>query len=87
MYLARGRGFYWIEGNAVSAEADFRKALELSKGLTVLAWQGLGDALSRQGKKTEAILAYEKYLAMRPKSEAHHDAQIKKAIAVLRSQP
>jgi len=86
VYIARGRGFCWIEGDGYRAEADFRKAIALSNGLNIYAWQGLGDALARQGRRNEAIMAYEKYLAMRPENLAFQDLQIKRSIAALRTQ-
>lgn len=85
VYTARGWGYYWCYGDGVQAEADFRRALALTDGTSASAWQGLGDALARQGKKKQAINAYRKYLSIRPKSAAHYDGEIKKSIEALES--
>lgn len=85
VYVARGWGYYWCQGDGFQAEIDFRKAIELSKGLNASAWQGLGDALAKQGRKHEAIAAYRKYLAIRPQSASHYDGEIKKSISTLQS--
>jgi tetratricopeptide (TPR) repeat protein len=83
MYVARGWCYFWAYGNPVKAEVDFRRAIELSKGANVSAWAGLGDSLARQGRRDEAIAAYNKYLSIRPKSVAHNDGEIRKSIEML----
>jgi Flp pilus assembly protein TadD len=65
------------------AEADFRKAIELSDGANASAWAGLGDSLSRIGRTDDAIAAYRQYLSIRPKSAAHYDGEIRKSIELL----
>ena len=62
------RVYFWVHGNSVKAEADFRKAIELSDGSNVSAWSGLGDSLARQGRRDEALAAYRRYLLIRPKA-------------------
>jgi len=85
MYTARGWHYYWAIGNSSQAEADFRRAIEISKGSNASAWAGLGDALAGQRRRDEAIAAYRKYLSIRPKSAAHYDGEIRKSIETLRS--
>lgn len=82
-YVARGRYLFWVKGNPRTAEADFRKAIELSSGTNFSAWAGLGDSLARIGRKDEAIAAYRQYLSIRPKSAAHYDGEIRKSIELL----
>ena len=82
-YVARGRYLFWVQGNPRAAEADFRKAIELSNGTNFSAWAGLGDSLARTGRKDEAIAAYRQYLSIRPKSAAHYDGEIRKSIELL----
>lgn len=83
IYVKRGQFFFWIHGNPVASEADFRRALELSKGSSASAWAGLGDSLARQGRRDEAIAAYRKYLSIRPKNASHYDGEIMKSIEML----
>lgn len=85
VYVSRGSFFFWVRGNSGEAEADFRRAIELSRGLNASAWAGLGDALAQQGHRDEAIAAYRKYLSIRPKSAAHYDGEIRKSIRMLQS--
>jgi superkiller protein 3 len=87
VFIARGWYYFWSQGKPVEAEMDFRRALELSNGLSASAWQGLGDALSRQGRRNEAVEAYRKYLKVRPQSASHYDEVIKRSIENLRSLP
>jgi superkiller protein 3 len=87
VFIARGWYYFWSQGEPVEAEMDFRRALELSNGLSASAWQGLGDALSRQGRRNEAVEAYRKYLKVRPQSASHYDEVIKRSIENLRSLP
>lgn len=82
-YVARGSYFFWVQGNPRTAEADFRKAIGLSKGRNASAWAGLGDSLARVGRRDEAIAAYRHYLSIRPKSAAHYDGEIRKSIELL----
>jgi len=82
-YVVRGGHFFWIHGNSLAAEVDFRKAIELSNGTNASAWAGLGDSLAREGRRDEAIAAYRQYLSIRPKSAAHYDEEIKKSIELL----
>lgn len=82
-YVARGSYFFWVHGNPRAAEADFRKAIELSRGTNASAWAGLGDSLARIGRRDEAIAAYRHYLSIRPKSAAHYDGEIRKSIELL----
>ena len=82
-YVARGSYFFWVQGNPRTAEADFRKALEFSRGTNASAWAGLGDSLARIGRKDEALAAYRHYLSIRPKSAAHYDGEIRKSIELL----
>jgi tetratricopeptide (TPR) repeat protein len=86
VYTGRGWYYVWVTGNLAAAEADFNRAIELSKGLNASAWQGLGDTLARIGRRNEAVDAYRKYLAVRPQSAAHHDEIIRESIKSL-SQP
>lgn len=81
-YVARGKYFFWVQGNPRTAEADFRKAIELSR-TNASAWSGLGDSLARLGRRDEAIAAYRHYLSIRPKREAHYDGEIRKSIELL----
>jgi Flp pilus assembly protein TadD len=37
-YVARGSYSFWVQGNPRTAEADFRKAIELSRGTNASAW-------------------------------------------------
>lgn len=87
MYTARGWHYYWAIGSSSQAEADFRRALEISKGSDASAWAGLGDALAGQRRRDEAVAAYRKYLSIRPKSAAHYDGEIRKSIDKLQSNP
>jgi tetratricopeptide (TPR) repeat protein len=82
-YVARGGYFFWVQGNPRTAEADFRKAIELSRGTNASAWAGLGDSLARIGRRDEALAAYRHYLSIRPKSAAHYDGEIRKSIELL----
>ena len=82
-YVARGSYFFWVQGNPRTAEADFRKAIGLSRGTNASAWAGLGDSLARIGRTDEAIAAYRHYLSIRPKSAAHYDGEIRKSIELL----
>lgn len=84
-YVGRGSYFFWVQGNPRTAEADFRKAIELSKGTNASAWAGLGDSLARIGRRDEAIAAYRHYLSIRPKNAAHYDGEIRKSIELLES--
>lgn len=84
-YVARGSYFFWVQGNPRTAEADFRKAIELSKGTNASAWAGLGDSLARIGCRDEAIAAYRRYLLIRPKSASHYDGEIRKSIELLKN--
>lgn len=83
VYTGRGWYHFWVSGNLTEAEADFNRAIELSKGLNASAWQGLGDTLARTGRRNEAVEAYRKYLAVRPQSAAHHDTVIRQSIRSL----
>jgi tetratricopeptide (TPR) repeat protein len=85
MYTARGWCYFWAYGNPVASEMDFLRAIELSNGANVSAWAGLGDSLARQGRRAEAIAAYRRYLAIRPKSAAQYDGEIMKSIEMLSS--
>ena len=87
IYATRGWHYYWAIGNSSQAEADFRRAIEISKGSNASAWAGLGDALAGQRRRYEAIAAYRKYLSIRPKSAAHYDGEVKKSIEKLQSNP
>lgn len=80
VFNSRGWFYLWSKGKAVEAESDFRRAIELSNGSSASSWQGLGEALSRQGRRKEAINAYRKYLEVRPPSASHHDEVIRQAI-------
>ncbi|HEX3186614.1 MAG TPA: hypothetical protein VHQ94_17600 [Pyrinomonadaceae bacterium] len=82
-YVARGSYCFWVQGNPRAAESDFRKAIELSKGMNASAWAGLGDSLARLGRSMDAIAAYRHYLSIRPKSAAHYDGEIRKSIQLL----
>lgn len=82
-YVARGSYFFYVQRNPRLAEADFRKAIELSNGKNASAWAGLGDSLSFLGRREEAIAAYRHYLSIRPKSAAHNDGEIRKSIELL----
>jgi tetratricopeptide (TPR) repeat protein len=82
-YVSRGGYFFWVQGNPRTAEADFRKAIELSSGTNASAWAGLGDSLARLGRNDEAIAAYRHYLSVRPKTAAHYDGEIRKSIELL----
>jgi|ERR1043165_913223 tetratricopeptide (TPR) repeat protein len=84
-YVIRGGYFFWVRGNSVAVEVDFRKAIELSEGLNASAWAGLGDSLAREGRRDEAIAAYRQYLSIRPESAAHYDGEIRKSIEMLRN--
>lgn len=82
-YVTRGKYLFWVQGNLSAAEADFRKAIDLSKGTNASAWVGLGDSLARAGRRDEAIAAYRRYLSIRPKSAAHYDGEVRKSIELL----
>ena len=82
-YVARGSHVFWAPGNPRTAEADFRRAIELSKGTNASAWAGLGDSLARLGRRDEAIATYRHYLSIRAKSAAHYDGEIRKSIELL----
>lgn len=84
-YVTRGSYFFWVQGNPRAAEADYRKAIDFSKGTYAPAWAGLGDSLARIGRREEAIAAYRRYLLIRPKSAAHYDGEIRKSIELLES--
>lgn len=45
-----------------AAEQEFRHALKLSDNKLSLAWEGLGQALTLQGRPSEAIAAYKYFL-------------------------
>jgi tetratricopeptide (TPR) repeat protein len=85
IYVARGWCYFWAHSNAMGAESDFRKAIELSKGSLASAWLGLGDTLARKGQGDEAVVAYLKYLSLRPNSAAHYDGEVRKSIKMLKS--
>jgi tetratricopeptide (TPR) repeat protein len=87
VYLARGGYYFWVLLHPVKAELDYRRAIKLSHGSIASAWAGLGDSLARIGRRDEAIAAYRKYLAVRPKSAAHYDGEIRKSIVMLQSWP
>jgi tetratricopeptide (TPR) repeat protein len=87
VFIARGWYFTWVRFMPLEAEKNFRRALELSNGTSASAWQGLGDSLSRQGRRTEAIEAYLRYLKIRPQHAAHYDEVIKRDIETLRNLP
>lgn len=56
-------GWYYIERlQGEKASEEFRKSLEFSNGSLTDAWQGLGWALSMEGRKKEAIEAFRNYL-------------------------
>jgi tetratricopeptide (TPR) repeat protein len=84
-YVARGSYFFWVQRNPRTAEADFRRAIELSRGTNTSAWAGLGDSLAGIGRRDEAIAAYRHYLSIRPKSAAHYDGEIRKSIELLKN--
>jgi tetratricopeptide (TPR) repeat protein len=85
VYTARGWCYYRSYRNWVDAEADFRRAIELSRGSSPSAWLGLGDSLAQTGNRKEAIDAYRKYLKIRPKTAAHHDGVVEQAIQRLQT--
>jgi Tfp pilus assembly protein PilF len=87
VFIARGWYFIWVQFKPREAEKDFRRALELSNGTSASAWQGLGDSLSRQGRRNEAIQAYLRYLKIRPQHASHYDEVIKRDIEALRNLP
>lgn len=84
LYVTRGGCYFWSFGDPIKAEADFRRALELSNESNASAWAGLGDSLARMGQRAEAIAAYQKYLSKRPKSAEQYDGEIRKSIELLR---
>lgn len=86
-HVARGQYFFWIRGEPLLSEADFRKAIKLSRGANASAWAGLGDSLARQGRRDEAIAAYQQYLSVRPVTSTHYDHEIKKSIEMLKNAP
>jgi tetratricopeptide (TPR) repeat protein len=57
---------------------EFRRALELSDGKAIEAWQGLGRALVFQGKTKEAIETFRTYLRLKKPSQ--YDDEIKQLI-------
>ena len=83
-YVARGWCQFWAFRNPVEAEKDFRRALEVSKGSDASAWAGLGDALKQQGRREEAIQAFQKYLSIRPIEAASQDPLIRQTIRDLK---
>jgi len=85
LYVARGWCYFWAYGDAIAAEKDFRKSIELSKGMDASAWAGLGDSLGRQGRREEAVVAYRRYLVIRPKEAATNDGIIRRSIENLQN--
>ncbi len=53
------------EGKWQEAEADYRRATTLSRGIPE-AWNGLGHALKMQRRFDEALAAYDEALRLRP---------------------
>lgn len=60
---------------------EFRRALDLSDGKAIEAWQGLGRALAFQEKPKEAIAALRNYLRLKKPSQ--YDNEIRQLIRTL----
>jgi tetratricopeptide (TPR) repeat protein len=66
IYSMRGWWNFRTFRNLDDAEKDFRRALSLSNGTNLAAWQGLGYLFMERGQKHDAILAFRKYQGLRP---------------------
>lgn len=77
-----GWDHFLVKGNAKEAIKEFNKALEVSNGQYIDAWEGLGRALIVEGKREEAAEAFRSYLRMR-KVPSQYDLYIKQQIELL----
>jgi tetratricopeptide (TPR) repeat protein len=78
--------YYSPEGDIKKSIQEFRKALELTDGQYADAWQGLGQALTADGQKTEAIEAYRNYLKTR-RVPSQYDNYVAREIDRLKGEP
>jgi len=80
--IGSGWLYFWSLTNIPQAEAEFRTALELSRGQNSGAWYGLGYALLHLNRKKESAEAFRNYLRRAPKN-SHHYRRIEDTVTCL----